>query len=152
MLPKDRPSVHCVEQALCAAPAGLELILMGDLNTRLYKLRDECEEYLATTLADQGMVNMTDHFLTRQQYQGIGGWKWSMQRDRQQVTGRGYYFLSTYRISFINTGLRETRHGTDHRVILAVLQGEGAIRNRRYRWGRKRWPIRPKSIFPYTKG
>ena len=63
-------------------PEGLELILMGDLNTRLGKPRDKREDDLVTALVDQGLVNMTDHFLPRRQYRGAGGWMWNMQRDR----------------------------------------------------------------------
>ena len=103
--PNDRPIVHCVEQALQAAPTGLELILMGDLNVRLGDPCEKHEEDLATALADQGLVNMTGHFLPRRQYRGAGGWTWIMHRDRIQVTERGYYILSMDRSSFFNSGL-----------------------------------------------
>ena len=83
-------------------------------------------------LADQGLVNITDHFLPRRQYQGAVRCTCSMQRDGIHIMGRGYYILSTDKRSFFNVGLQETRHGTDHRLILAVLWGEGALRNRRY--------------------
>ena len=75
-----------------------------------------------------------------------------MQRDGRQVTGRGYYILSTDSISFSNAELQETHHGTDHRLILAVLRGERALCNRCYRWGRMCCPIRTKSIRPHTEG
>ena len=68
------------------------------------------------------------------------------------MTGRCDYFLSTERSSFFIVGLRETRHGTDHRLILAVLRGQGVLRNFRFRRGRTRWPIRPKLICPQTDG
>ena len=45
-----------------------------------------------------------------------------MQQEVRQVTGRGYYTLSTYRHNFINAGLWEPRYGTDYRVILAVIR------------------------------
>ena len=57
--------MHHVDQALQAAPTGLELILMGDLNVWLGNPRDEREEDLATGLVDQGMVNMIEHLLPR---------------------------------------------------------------------------------------
>ena len=69
--PNDRPSLHCMEQGLKASPTGLDFILMGELNVRLYNPCDEREEDLATALADQGLVNMTDHFLSRQQYHSL---------------------------------------------------------------------------------
>ena len=95
---------------------------------------------------------MEDHFLPRRRYRGVGGWTWSMQRDGQQVTGRGDYFLSTDRSRFVNVGIPETRHDTDHRLILAFLRGEGSLCNRRYQRGRTCWKIRPKSILPQTNG
>ena len=148
MPPNDGPRMHCVEQALQAVPKGLELILMGSLNARLGDPRDEREEDLVTALADRVLVNMTDYFLSRIQYWGSGGWTWIMQRDGRQVTVRGYYIPSMYRISFVNVSLGENRHGTGHRLILAVLRVEGALRNRRFQQGRTRWPIRPKAIRP----
>ena len=79
--PNDRPIVHRVEQALLAAPTGLELILMGDLSSRLDNPQDKQEEDTETALADRGLLNMADHFLPRRRYRGVGGWKWSTQRD-----------------------------------------------------------------------
>ena len=70
--PNNSPSVHCVDQALRAAPKGLELILMGELNALLGDPHYERKGYLATTLADRGLVNMTDHFLPRRRYWGAG--------------------------------------------------------------------------------
>ena len=72
MPPNDGPRMHCVEQALQAVPKGLELILMGELNALLGDPHYERKGYLATTLADRGLVNMTDHFLPRRRYWGAG--------------------------------------------------------------------------------
>ena len=49
-------------------------------------------------------------------------------------------------------GLQESCHGTDHRMILEVLWGEGALCNRRYRQGRTHWPIQLKEARPQTMG
>ena len=146
--PNNRSSVHHMEQALKAAPTGLELILMGYLNAPLGEPCDEREEDLETALADRGLVNIIDHFLSQRRYWGAGGWAWIMQRDGRQVTGRGDYILSTDRRIFFNAWIWETRHGTDHRLILAVLWGEGVLCNRCCRRGRTHWPIRPKPIRP----
>ena len=79
--PNNSPSVHCMYQALRAVPKGLKLIFVGYLNMRLGNPRDEREEDLTTAISDRGLVNMTDHFLTRRQYRGVGGWTWIIQRD-----------------------------------------------------------------------
>ena len=55
--------MHCVEQALKAAPKGLEIIRMGDLNVRLIDPRDKREGALVTALAYRGLVSMTDRFM-----------------------------------------------------------------------------------------
>ena len=101
---------------------------MGDLNAQLDDPCDERADDLAMALADQGLVNMAYHFLAWRQYRDVGGCTCIMQRNGQQVTGRGYYFLSTNRKSFFNAGLRETLHGTYHSLILAVLRGDEALR------------------------
>ena len=77
--PNNMPAMHSVEQELKAAPKGLEIILMGDLNMRLRDPRDEHKEDPETPLADRGLVSMTDHFMPRQRYRRAGSWTWSMQ-------------------------------------------------------------------------
>ena len=134
------------------SPKVLNMILMGDLKARLGDPRDEREEDLVMALADQGLVNITDHILPRRQYQGAVSCTCSMQRDGIHIMGRGYYILSTDKRSFVNVGLQETRHGTDHRLILAVLRLEGALCNCCYRQGQTKWPIRLKSVRPQTEG
>ena len=135
MPPNNVPGVHCMEKALRVTPKGLEVILMSNINVRLGDPPYEREEYLAMELVDRGLVNMTKHFMPKRRYRGAGRWIWSTHREGSYVTGRGYYILSTERCNFNNTGLREPRHGTDHRMILAVIQGEGALLNHCYRRG-----------------
>ena len=62
--------MHRVEQALQAAPKGLQMILMGYLNTRLFDPHYKREEDLEIALGDLGLVKMKDYFLPRQQYHG----------------------------------------------------------------------------------
>ena len=101
------PAVNCVEQALRAAPKELDMILMGDMNTRLGDPCDEREEDLSTVLVDMGMVNMMDHFMHRRRCRGPCSWTWRMQWEGCQVTGMGEYTLSFDRHNFTNMGLRK---------------------------------------------
>ena len=55
--------MHRVEQALEAAPKGVEAILLGDINVWLVDPRDEHGEKLAMALADRGVFEITVHFL-----------------------------------------------------------------------------------------
>ena len=41
MTTNDNPDVHCMDQALKAAPKGVDVILLGDLVVRL---RDRCDK------------------------------------------------------------------------------------------------------------
>ena len=68
------------------------------------------------------------------------------------MMGRGYHILYIDMHNFINTDLREPQHCTDHRMILAVLQGEGEICNCRYQCGQNLWPIKSKAERPRTEG
>ena len=78
--PKDVPNAHCMEQALKAAPKGLEMILMGNLNVRLRDPNDKHEEELATALADRGLFSITYHAMPQWRYMVSESWTWSMQR------------------------------------------------------------------------
>ena len=144
--------MHCVGQAIRAAPKELYMILIGDLNSLLGYLLDEREKDLVTALLDRGLFNMIDYFMPRKSYKGAGIWAWFMQWEGRQVTGRGDYILSTDMQKFTYAGLLEPRYGTDHRMILAVLQGEGSLHNCYYIQGRTQWPIQPKAARPHTKG
>ena len=42
--PNNVPAMHCVEHVMITAPKGLEIIVMGELNTRLGDPRDKREE------------------------------------------------------------------------------------------------------------
>ena len=57
------------------------------------------------------------------------------------VTGRGNYILSSDRYDFIKAMVRDTRLHTDHWMVLAVLQGEGALINCRCVVVTKQWPL-----------
>ena len=50
MPPKDQPVVHWVVQSLEHGTAGVEKLLVGNLNACLAQLRGEREEYLATPI------------------------------------------------------------------------------------------------------
>ena len=121
--PNNVPAVIHMEQAQKAAPKGLEIILMGDLNVQPRDPRDNNEEDLETALADRDMFSMTDHVVPQWWYRGEEIWTWRMQREGRQVTGRGEYALSADMCNFTNTGMGESLHSTDHMMILAVEQG-----------------------------
>ena len=85
-----------------------------------------------TALANHGLEDVTRHFNPHQWYRVWGQCNFKMHREGRQVTGRGDYFLGTAQGYFTNMGLRDPRIYTDHRLILAVIRGEGVAHNRRY--------------------
>ena len=94
-----------------------------------------------TELLDSRLVDVKCHFMLRRQYRGAGSWMWQLQREGRQVTGKGDYILSSDRDNFVNAGVREARLFTGDWMVLAVLQGEGALRNSRYVVRRMRWTL-----------
>ena len=90
------------------------------------------EEDLATDQADSRLVDMTAHFRPRRQYRGAESWTWHMRQEGRQVTGRDDYIISSDMYNFYNAGIREARTHTYHWMVLAVILGEGALRNCRY--------------------
>ena len=56
------------------------------------------------------------------------------------------------RHTFFNAVVREARIHTDQRMVLVVLQGEGAQQNGTYQRRRKLWTIKPWTVQPLTEG
>ena len=71
--PNNQMLVHWVNQARERGPAGVEMILVGDLNARREQLRDQRVDYLATAIANYGIVDQSLHVILRQRYRGKGG-------------------------------------------------------------------------------
>ena len=126
-----------VGQALENSAKGAEVILISDFNVRLQEQCDAREEELATVMAACGLEDTIAHFMPRRRYIGGGRWTWRMRREDRKVKGWGEYILYTSRHKFFNVGIGEAQMNIDHRMFLAVLQGEGAQRNGAYRRRRR---------------
>ena len=131
---------------------GVEIILLGKLNASTREPRDAREEKIATVLLDRGLIDVTSHFMLRRRYRGAGSWMWKLRQEGLQVTGRGNYILSSDRNIFLNTGVREARIFTEYWMVLAVLQGNGDLRNRRYVVSSTQWPLEALSVRPQIEG
>ena len=57
--PNDKPMVHRLEQALAHVPAGVETLLVGDLNARLPQPPYQRKEYLTIVIANFLLVYQT---------------------------------------------------------------------------------------------
>ena len=148
----DASADHRIKQMLEVAPKGIEIILLGDLNIRLRKLRDDRENELSSALAGRGLGDMTSHFTPRLWYQGTGCWNWKIRWDVRLVTGRCYYILISDMNKIFKAGVWKERIFTDHRMVLVVLQREGALQDHRYIVGRIRWPLASPLVRPQIEG
>ena len=52
----------------------MEVMLLGEINVRLWGPQDTREEDLATALTCSGLVGMTSHFVPRRWYRGVVIW------------------------------------------------------------------------------
>ena len=110
--------------------------MFGELNVRSREPRDDREDKLAIALAGSGLPDVISHFTPRRRYRGTENWTWKMRWEGMTVTGKGDYILGSDRDDFTKAGVRESRHHTDHRMVLEVLRGEGSRQNLRYVGGR----------------
>ena len=67
------------------------------------------------------------------------------------MTGQGDYILRTNIHNFFNEVIREARMNTYHRMVQAVLQGEGSQRNGAYQRRRICCPIKLRMVQPFTE-
>ena len=63
--PHNATGIHCIEQALEAAPKGMEVIILGDINVRLRELRDNRDGELTYALVGRGLGDVTAQFMQR---------------------------------------------------------------------------------------
>ena len=103
---KDAPTIARVEEALVQAVKGLEIILLGDIKSRLQELRNAQEEQLVTVVAACSLEDMTNHLVPRGRYRVSRRWTWRMQREGQKITGPGDYVLGTSIYTFSDAGFR----------------------------------------------
>ena len=68
---------------------------------------------------------------------------------RQAGDGAGGLCPQNGQAKFSDVGLREAILHTNHRMVLTVLRGEGALRNHRYQQGRTLWTIKPHTVRPH---
>ena len=69
LAPDDTDTMERVIKAIRSRPRGAELLVAGDFNVDLETPEgDRRVEYIATTLATEGLDDMARHFLPRESY------------------------------------------------------------------------------------
>ena len=72
--PNNQPAVHREDQAVARGPAGVNIMLIRDLNAQLVQTRDTRKEDLVTSITSYGLVDQTLHIIPRRRYRGKRGW------------------------------------------------------------------------------
>ena len=70
-------------------PGGVEILLIGELNSRLVQPRGQSEEELETSIANYSIVDETLHFVPRRKYRGGGGGVMEYVEIRESHCGKG---------------------------------------------------------------
>ena len=144
LAPNDTSTMERVIEALRSRPRGAELLVAGDFNVNLATPEgDRRAEYIATTLATEGLEDMAKHFLPRDSRWCRYRRTWGMFRKGREVRYQTYYILGTDRRLFRNVAVRDPRHNSDHYIVLSYLPSAPPTEHKRYLGGRKRWPVRP---------
>ena len=93
LAPEDASTIERVVEALRDQPKGLELLMAGGLNINLASPEgDRREEDIATTIATEGLEDMTPHFLPRQRQWCWDRRTWGMLWKGREVRSRIYSF------------------------------------------------------------
>ena len=74
-------------------------------------------------MAEEGLEDMSDHFLPRHKLWLKEDCTWVMHRSVREVRSRTDYILVTDSRLFQNIGFWDARHNTDHYLVLGCLCG-----------------------------
>ena len=137
-------TIERVVTALKDRPKGTALVLAGDLNTELeYPENNRRLTEIAAAITEEGVEDMTAHFLPRRRRWGRERWTWSMVQEGKFVRSQTYYLLGTDRSLFRNVSVRDPRHNTDHFMVVGCLRSAPEREHIRYIAGRRKSPLRP---------
>ena len=122
----------------------VELLVVGDMNVKLVEPEGERrEEDIAATLATEGLEEMAAHFLPQRRRWCRDGRTWSMLRKEREVRSRTDYILGTDRRLFGDVSFRDSRHNSDHYMVLGCLSSASLTEHKRYLGGQKKLPMKP---------
>ena len=144
LTPDNTSTMERFVEALRERPEGAELMVAGDMNINLAEPEgNQREEYIAATLATEGMKDMVAHFLPRRHRWCQDGRMCSMLRKRREVPFWTYYILGTDFRLFGNVSFRDPWHKSDHYMVLGCLPSASLTEHKRYLGGRKKLPLKP---------
>ena len=137
-------TIENVVAALKEQPRGTALLVVGDLNTTLLDLENDGRGTdIVAALTELGLEDMMAHFLPRQSRWVRERRTWIMVREGKLFRSRTDYILGTDLRIFWNVSVRDSRHNTDHYMLLGCLRSAPEREHVRYLSGRKKLPLRP---------
>ena len=131
-------------EALWSRPRGAELLVAGDFNVNLATPEgDRRAEDIATTLATEGLDDMSTHFLPRRLSWLWDRRMWSMIWAGREVMSRTYCIMRTDQRLFWNVLVRDPRNNSYHYIVLGCIRSAPLREQSTYLGGRKIPPLRP---------
>ena len=104
-------------------PRGTALVVAGDLNTTLDNPENKRRGTdISTALTEEVHDDMSAHFFLHRRRWGRERRTWSMVREGKVVRSRTDYILGTDQSLFWNVSVQDTRHNTDHYMVLGCLR------------------------------
>ena len=119
-------------------------MVVGNFNTDLVAPEgQEQDGEIVEVIAEEGLEDMSDHFLTRHKLWLKDGRTRAMKRGDREVRSRTDWILGTDSHMFQNVAVWDTRHNTDHYLVLGCLLRAASATHLRYLGRHTRFPIRP---------
>ena len=100
------------------------------------------DEGISAAMADEGLEDMSSHFLPRHKPWLKDGRTWAMHRSGREVHSWPDYILVTDSCLFQNVSVQDARHNTYHYLVLGCLRGDAPAAHSRYLGRRTRFLIR----------
>ena len=98
---------------------------------------------IAAALAEEVLEYIISHLLPRHKPWLKDGRTWAMKRGDREVRSRTDWILGTDSHMFQNVAVWDTRHNTDHYLVLGCLLRAASATHLRYLGRHTRFPIRP---------
>ena len=144
---EDGSTLNFIEAA-AAESMEIPLILLGDLNVDLKKMREmggatvnEQHKETVAQVASLGIEDVNQHFRQRKKY-GDGSWT-NRRGDEKRLVKRCDYILATNTHNFRNVRIRDPRgFDSDHRMVIGVIRWGSRKEQKRYICKRSRFEWR----------
>ena len=146
LAPNDTSTIVSVVATLKEQPQGTTLLVAGDLNTTLADPEnDQRGTDIVAALTEEGLEDMSAHFLPRRRTWGRERRTWSMVREGKVVRSGTDYILGTDCCLFWNVSVWDPRHNTYHYMVLGCLCSAPEREHTKYLTGHKQLPLQPPS-------